>query len=115
MSIESSVMVAGELFSCQLSFTNTSNRIQTVAWAGAQLHCQCCYKRDVVKLPASNGGKAELSSPVTSTAFFPNRGVCVCLFVCVCLCMRMFVCVCDCVCLLSVCVCVGAGGCACAT
>ena len=76
VTIESSVVVAGETFSCRLSFTNTTTQTQTVAWAGAQLHCQCCHKKDVVKLPAENGAKAGLSSPVTSTAFFPNRGEC---------------------------------------
>ena len=73
MSVDSGVMVAGETFSCLLTFNNTSAHTQTVAWAGAQLHCQCYFKKDVVKLPSREGEKS-VSSPVTSTAFFPSRG-----------------------------------------
>lgn len=73
VSVESGVMVAGETFSCLLNFANTSAHPQTVAWAGAQLHCQCNFKKDVVRLPSRERNKS-VSSPVTTTAFFPSRG-----------------------------------------
>lgn len=64
------VLVAGETIQCLLFFTNTSKETQTIAWVGAQLHCQCLVRPEVVKLKELT----QISSPVNDTAFFPNRG-----------------------------------------
>ena len=64
------VFVGGEMIRCILIFTNTGKETQTIAWASAQLHCQLIARTQIVKL----NEKEVLRSPVTDTAFFPNRG-----------------------------------------
>ena len=66
--------LAGEWVTCAVTFTNRGEGEETVAWAGAQVHCQCCYRENVVRVDTS-----EMShrSPITDTAFVPNRGLCV--------------------------------------
>ena len=65
------VFMPGEKLSAAISFTNESAAVATVAWAGAQLHCQLICREDLVKLDLNS--LAPLS-PVTNTAFIPNRG-----------------------------------------
>lgn len=65
------VYLAGEWVGCAISFSNHSGAEETIAWAGAQLHCQCCLREDVVR---GDGGARPLKSPVTNTTFIPNRG-----------------------------------------
>ncbi|XP_011410006.1 PREDICTED: RAB6A-GEF complex partner protein 2-like [Amphimedon queenslandica] len=62
--------VAGDTLQCQLIFSNKDTSPQTIAWVGAQIHCQRLVRESVLKLKASE----QLSSPITETAFFPNRG-----------------------------------------
>ncbi len=64
------VFISGEMIVCTLIFTNTCKETQTIAWASAQLHCQLIARTQVVKV----NEKEDLKSPVTNTAFFPNRG-----------------------------------------
>ena len=65
------VYLAGESVGCAISFSNHSGLEETIAWAGAQLHCQCCLREDVVR---GDSGEHTLKSPVTNTTFIPNRG-----------------------------------------
>lgn len=67
------VFIAGETVQCTLTFTNSSSEdSQTVAWVSAQLHCQLISRLELVKVKETE----TLRSPVTTTAFFPNRGQC---------------------------------------
>ena len=63
--------LAGERISAVVTFSNKGGREDTVAWAGAQLHCQCSWKGDLVNLSSL---QPPLLSPATETAFVPNRG-----------------------------------------
>lgn len=65
------VYLSGERLTCSISFSNVGSGEETVAWAGAQLHCQLHYREDVVRVEAAH---PTLPSPVTDTAFFPNKG-----------------------------------------
>lgn len=69
--VEESAFVAGDNIHCTLTFHNSHSEPQTIAWVGAQLHCQCLTKESLVKLK----NQEKPSTPVTSTAFFPNRGM----------------------------------------
>ena len=67
--------LAGEWVTCAVTFTNCGEGEETVAWAGAQVHCQCCYRENVVRVDTS---QMTHRSPITDTAFVPNKGLCVC-------------------------------------
>lgn len=70
--IERATFVAGEKLSCRITFRNTSkSSSETVAWASAQLHCQCLYREELIKTPLD-----VVQSPATDTAFVPNKGFC---------------------------------------
>ena len=64
------VFITGETVHCTLTFSNTGKEPRTIAWASAQVHCQLQTRAELVKLKI----KEILESPVTDTAFFPNRG-----------------------------------------
>lgn len=67
------VYLANERLSCTVTFTNLGSSSETIAWAGAQIHCQACVREDIVQL-----NSLQVSSPShtsTETAFVPNRGV----------------------------------------
>ena len=66
------VYLAGERASCTISFTNSGDTEETLAWASAQIHCQACFREDVVNFDSS---KLSPRSPATDTAFVPNRGM----------------------------------------
>lgn len=70
----SGVFVAGDNLHCQLTFHNSQSDPQTIAWVGAQIHCQRLVRESVLKLNLSD---LQLSSPISDTAFFPNRGNCI--------------------------------------
>lgn len=63
------VYLAGERVSCTITLSNNGNSLRTIAWMGAQVHCQCSYRQDL-KL---GGPSAAMSSPITDTTFVPNR------------------------------------------
>ena len=65
------VYLAGESVSCVITFTNRGNVEETLAWVSAQIHCQACFREDVVNF---NSSKLSPRSPATDTAFVPNRG-----------------------------------------
>lgn len=64
--------LCGEKLSCHVKFENISSEDQSLAWAGAQLHCQCTYREDLV-IPSSPPQSAGLN-PATQTAFIPSKG-----------------------------------------
>lgn len=71
------VYFANERLSCTITFTNLGSTSETIAWAGAQIHCQACVREDIVKLDT-----IQVSSPSqtsTETTFVPNRGVLMCI------------------------------------
>ena len=63
----------GEKLVASVTFTNEGAAVATVAWAGAQLHCQLVCREDVVK---TDLGSMLSTSPAacTDTSFIPNRG-----------------------------------------
>lgn len=65
------VYLAGERVSCTITLTNNGTGTKTIAWMGAQLHCQCSHRRDL-KLGGTTS--TTVSSPITDTTFVPNRG-----------------------------------------
>ena len=66
------VYLAGERISCMITFTNRGNADETLAWVSAQIHCQACFREDVVLV--NNSTKLSPRSPATDTTFVPNRG-----------------------------------------
>lgn len=66
------VYLTGENVSCMITFTNRGSVEETLAWASAQIHCQACFRDDVVNFDCS---KLSPRSPATDTAFVPNRGM----------------------------------------
>lgn len=67
------VCMPGEKLIASVTFTNEAAAVATVAWAGAQLHCQLVCREDVVKTDLDS---LVPTSPAacTDTAFIPNRG-----------------------------------------
>lgn len=66
------VYLANERLTCSITFTNTGPAAETLAWAGAQIHCQACAREDIVQLDVlQSAGRSRTS---TETAFVPNRG-----------------------------------------
>lgn len=63
----------GEKLVASVTFTNEAATVATVAWAGAQLHCQLVCREDVIKTELTS---LISTSPAacTDTAFIPNRG-----------------------------------------
>ena len=80
------VYIAGERVTCAIVFTNQGAMEEIIAWAGAQLHCQYCYREDIVRVDFS---QLPLSSPINDTAFVPNRGADVIVHVCMCVCVTL--------------------------
>lgn len=64
------VYLANERLSCTITFTNLGSASETIAWAGAQIHCQACVREDIVQLQATSPSQTS-----NETAFVPNRGV----------------------------------------
>ena len=64
----------GEKLVASVTFTNEAATVATVAWAGAQLHCQLVCREDVIKTELTS---LISTSPAacTDTAFIPNRGM----------------------------------------
>ena len=67
------VCMPGEKLTASVTFTNGDAVEATVAWAGAQLHCQMVCREDVVR---TDLGSVVPTSPATctDTSFIPNRG-----------------------------------------
>ena len=100
--LRGSVYFAGESIRCQISFTNTAKRgstsgqetrtnhlkpsqygrkkvmgIETIAWASAQIHCQCTINETRVKMPENEQKSLQESVPKTedaTTSFMPSKG-----------------------------------------
>lgn len=66
------VYLAHDRLTCSISFANQGSSAETVAWVGAQLHCQVCVREDIVKVDVSPTSSHSLTG--TETAFVPNRG-----------------------------------------
>ncbi len=71
--LHSPVCLASERVSCTVTFTNFGASEETLAWAGAQVHCQAVFREEAIKVDAFN---LPPISPGTNTTFVPNRGVC---------------------------------------
>lgn len=98
--LRGSVFFAGECIECEIIFTNTasikeSNCSETsnhalknecmkensgtdrLAWASAQIHCQCTVNESRVKLPSRTDRMSDqftLNSTSSCTSFVPSRG-----------------------------------------
>ena len=96
--LRGSVFFAGECIECEIIFTNTareetcsptcnhaSNSECTkekcepdrLAWASAQIHCQCTVNEARVNLPSRTDRSSELfsaGSNASCTSFVPSRG-----------------------------------------
>ncbi|XP_033108085.1 RAB6A-GEF complex partner protein 2-like isoform X2 [Anneissia japonica] len=75
--VRGSVFLAGEAIECVITFSNKGHsRSETLAWASAQLHCQCSVSDSKVKLPIQKSIQQDATGiPLGSaTSFTPNRG-----------------------------------------
>lgn len=79
-----SVFLAGEVVECHISFRSpftysqkqsqyNSNLEEVLAWASAQIHCQCTVDDTLVKFP-STASQEELATASQDTSFIPCRG-----------------------------------------
>ena len=68
------ICMPGEKLVASITFTNEAAVAATVAWAGAQLHCQLVCREEAVR--ADLGSLVVPVSPAasTDTSFIPNRG-----------------------------------------
>ncbi len=66
------VYLDGEWVTCTITFTNQGSTEETIAWAGAQLHCQFYCREDIVRVSCD---QHPLPSPANDTAFIPNKGM----------------------------------------
>jgi len=79
-----SVFLAGETIECHVTFTNISKfRVQDspskssgikLAWASAQLLCQCSVSESRMVLPKSPLTSAEVTTTGNETSFIPSKG-----------------------------------------
>ncbi|XP_070543034.1 RAB6A-GEF complex partner protein 2-like [Ptychodera flava] len=73
-----SVYLAGETLECRITFSNptwnstVAGRNTTLAWASAQLHCQCNISESRVVLPRQPSN--DMSNSSNDTSFVPSRG-----------------------------------------
>ena len=74
------VCLASERVSCTITFTNHGETEETIAWAGAQVHCQACFREDVVKVDPTQIHSIS-PGPSTDTTFIPNRGTYMCIHI----------------------------------
>ena len=100
--LRGSVYFSGETIRCQITFTNTAKRgvtnghesrtnhakpsqfsrrkvmgIETIAWASAQIHCQCTVNDSRVQMPENDPKSLQKSVPKTeqaTTSFMPSKG-----------------------------------------
>ncbi|XP_054721072.1 RAB6A-GEF complex partner protein 2-like [Uloborus diversus] len=79
-----SVFLAGEVVECLVTFRNpftysqkqsqsNSDLEEVLAWASAQIHCQCTVDDALVKFPSS-ASQEELATASQETSFIPCRG-----------------------------------------
>ena len=111
--LRGSVYFAGETIRCQITFTNTSKRgaisgqetrtnhikssqfgrkkvlgIETIAWASAQIHCQCTINDSRITIPENDKKNLQEVVPKTeqaTTSFIPSKGwknIYICAFIC---------------------------------
>lgn len=101
--LRGSVYFAGETIRCQITFTNTSKRgttsgqdsrtnhvfpshfsrrkvmgIEKIAWASAQIHCQCTINDTRVQMPETAQKRLQESvekSEDATTCFMPSKGL----------------------------------------
>ena len=92
--LRGAVYMAGETIQCEVTFSNlnttetndckkcndtrenlkeTSSRVETVAWASVQIHCQCSINESRVMFPNTRNRTLESTS---STSFVASRGLC---------------------------------------
>ncbi|XP_013775730.1 RAB6A-GEF complex partner protein 2-like [Limulus polyphemus] len=82
-----SVFLAGETIECLVTFRNpctesdssqhetNGDLVENLAWASAQIHCQCSVDEIKVKFPASSSvSQEELATASQETSFIPSRG-----------------------------------------
>ena len=92
--VRGSVFLAGECIECEIIFTNISNNrvatsndtnsesaqkseVERLAWASAQLHCQCSVNESRVLIPSRMDRmpkKMSMDSDASCTSFVPSRG-----------------------------------------
>lgn len=65
------ICLTSERVTCTITFTNCGANEETLAWAGAQLHCQAVVREEVVRVEQMD---LPPVSPSTDTTFVPNRG-----------------------------------------
>ena len=70
--LQTPVCLANERVFCGITFTNRGDSEETLAWAGAQVHCQAVVREDVVRIDTAS---LPPISPSTDTTFVPNRGI----------------------------------------
>ncbi|KAG8187843.1 hypothetical protein JTE90_001217 [Oedothorax gibbosus] len=79
-----SVFLAGEIVECHITFRSpftysqkqsqsNSDVEEVLAWASAQIHCQCTVDDTLVKFP-STASQEELATASQDTSFIPCRG-----------------------------------------
>lgn len=79
------VYLAGESVECYITFSNTpalthkrsqsnSDALESLAWASAQIHCQCTTNSKVAYPDGNLFAPEELSTANTDTSFAPCRG-----------------------------------------
>ncbi|GIY72062.1 RAB6A-GEF complex partner protein 2 [Caerostris extrusa] len=79
-----SVFLAGEVVECHISFRSpftysqkqsqyNSDVEEVLAWASAQIHCQCTVDDTLVKFPTT-ASQEELATASQDTSFIPCRG-----------------------------------------
>ncbi|XP_064390826.1 RAB6A-GEF complex partner protein 2-like [Halichondria panicea] len=69
--LHSPVCLASQRVFCSITFTNRGVTEETLAWAGAQVHCQAVFREEIIKMDSS---LLLPISPNTGTTFIPNRG-----------------------------------------
>ena len=80
------VYLTGEELECEITFknigvvsedkkSNNKNKIETLAWACAQISCQCFINDTKVLLPKSRAQyQKDIENVEKNTSFMPNKG-----------------------------------------
>ena len=76
----SPVYLIGEEIECEITFRNLSDELgnvgptKTLAWACAQISCQCSINESKVVMPKSKLSAKESELDKGGTSFLPNKG-----------------------------------------